>query len=139
MQHVRLIDRVEIRAARREPVDLSAFEGTWLNTNWQTQGIEKVVMSASDGGLEVHVFAAGPDGLLDWGPVTGATIYCSGITSNVGSAFSVTYDFGFLKTRLEGNINRGVLVLAAYNAFEEGDGRLSYFSREYFSRVRRVS
>jgi hypothetical protein len=136
VQYVRLMDRAETGRGKPGPLDWSAFEGTWLNTNWQTQGIAKVVLSFVSGGLQVRVFATGPGGLIDWGPVAGATVYCSGIESNIGSAFSVAYDFGFLKTRLEGNINRGVLVLAAYNAFDEQDGRLNYFSREYFSRVR---
>lgn len=135
MQYVRLMDRIE--AGRRPTTgDLSAFEGTWLNTNWETQGIAKVILSFIDGELEVHAYGSGPEGHIDWGPITGATVYCAGIASSTASAFSATYDFGYLKTRLEGNINRGVLVLAAYNAFQKGDERLNYFSREYFSRVR---
>lgn len=120
-------------------VDLSVFPGTWLNTNWETQGIAQLVLSIEDGELSVHVYGVGPDGLIDWGLVKGATVYCSKAAANLGTAFAVRYDLGFMDALLQGNLNRGVLVLATHNAFKDGSGRLSYFSREYFSRVRLVS
>ena len=59
-------------------------------------------------------------------------LYSTGVQSSDVMAFSATYDFGFLETRLEANLSLGLLVIANLNTFRDGSGRSNYFSREFF-------
>lgn len=133
MQFVRLCDRVDVDARERKPLDLSAFPGTWINANPETKGIARLVMSTSTGQLSLNVFAIGPDGLIEWGEPAELTVYTAGPTSPVGAGFTATYDFGFAETKLQGNINKGLIVLAQFHRFKDDSGRADYFTREYFA------
>lgn len=113
--------------------DRNVLHGVWLNTNLETHGIAKMVIEPEDRELRARTYGAGPNGLVDWGTARVTAVYGSGVDSDAANAFTLRYDFGFMETRLEGNVNRGVLVLAAYNTFKDGSGRLNYFSREYLS------
>ena len=50
------------------------------------------------------------------------------------TGLTADYDFGFMKTRLAGNINYGILVIQSYNEFCDDSGRPAYFTREFFSK-----
>src|SRR5204863_9677124 len=70
---------------------------------------------------------------IDWGE-TLATPYVDRIGSSVITGLTADYDFGFMKTRLAGNIKYGVLVIQSYNEFCDDSGRPAYFTREFFSK-----
>ena len=67
MQFAQLYDRVEPRAAATRRIDASGLLGTWVNSNPETSGIARMLLSESGGQLSLRVFAVGPEGLVDWG------------------------------------------------------------------------
>lgn len=133
MQFAQLCDRVESGAtATAGPIDLSAFPGTWVNSNPETNGIARLSMSEDGGRLSVRVYAIGPDGLIDWGTAD-AEVFMATPASSVGAGFTCRYDFGFAETRLMGMLMKGLLVLAQVHTFTDDSGRANYFVREYYA------
>jgi hypothetical protein len=120
-------------AAGPRPLDLSAFPGRWINANPATKAIAWLELAVEGGRLTVRVVAVTPDGTLDWGEVEADALYATGPASDAGLGFTAGYDFGFMRTDLEGNLNKGLMVLAVYNRFRDGSGRPAYFTREYFA------
>jgi hypothetical protein len=134
MQFAQIRDRVETDAATARPLDLSALPGIWVNSNPDTNGIARLVMSESNGNLSLQVYAIGPDGLIDWGTAD-VTVFASRPASRVAAGFTCLYDFGFAETQLQGMIMKGLLVLAQFHSFKDDSRRADYFVREYFALV----
>src|SRR5437016_6188183 len=111
MQFAQVYDRVEVDDRTGRPLDPSAFPGKWINSNPDTNGIARLVMTESDGKLLLQVLAIGPNGLIDWG-TTDLKIFAATPSSRIGVGFVGVYDFGFAETRLQGSIVKGLLVLA---------------------------
>ena len=132
MEFAQIFDRVEPDAITRGPLDVSGLPGVWINSNLQTNGIARMVMSEANGKLSLQVFAIGRDGLIDWG-VAEVKVYGSTPSSNVGAGFSCRFDFGFAESFLQGMIMKGLLVLAELRTFKDGSKRADYFVREYFA------
>lgn len=132
MQFAQICDRVEIDPATTGSIDFSALPGTWVNSNPDTNGIARVVMSESNGKVSAQVYAIGPDGLIDWGMVD-VTVLASRPSSRVAAGFTCVFDFGFAETSLQGMIMKGLLVLAQFQSFKDESGRMDYFVREYFA------
>lgn len=132
MEFAQICDRVEADPAAAGRIDLSPFTGTWVNSNPDTNGIARMVMSEAGGGLTLQVYAIGPDGLIDWG-TTAVNVFTSSPSSHVGAGFTCLYDFGFAETRLQGMILKGLIVLAQSHAFKDDSKRANYFVREYFA------
>jgi hypothetical protein len=132
MQFAQIRDQVEITAATAGPIDASPLMGTWVNSNPDTSGIVRMVMSGSEESLSLQTFAIGPDGLIDWGK-TNVTVVGSTASSRNGAGFVCVYDFGFAETRLQGMIMKGLLVLAQFHSFKDDSQRVGYFVREYYS------
>jgi hypothetical protein len=132
MQFAQIRDHVEITPETAGPIDASALIGTWVNTNPETTGIARMVMSGSGAGLTLQTFAIGPDGLIDWG-TTDVTVVGSTASSRAGAGFTGVYDFGFAETRLQGMIMKGLLVLAQFQHFKDDSQRVGYFVREYYA------
>lgn len=130
MRFGQICDHVNVDAAG--PIDMSALPGTWINSNPDTNGIARIVISASRGDLSLSTYAIGPEGLIDWGTVN-ADAFASTPSSRVAAGFTCVYDFGFVETRLQGMIMKGLLVLAQLHCFKDESGRADYFVREYFS------
>src|SRR5262245_10022186 len=130
MQFAQRSDRVADGAAG--PIDVQALPGTWRNSNPDSNGIARIVVSETGGDLSLQVFAIGQDGLIDWGPVS-ANVFTASPVSRVAAGFTCVYDFGFVETRLQGMIMKGLLVLAQLHRFKDQSGRADYFVREYFA------
>jgi hypothetical protein len=131
MQFAQIRDQVEIDPKTAGPIDSSGLIGTWINSNPDTTGIARMVMSEARG-LALQTFAVGPDGFIDWG-TTGVTVVGSSAASRAGAGFTCVYDFGFAETRLQGMIMKGLLVLAQFHCFKDDSGRVGYFVREYYA------
>jgi hypothetical protein len=131
MEFAQICDRIEIDAAP-EPVDLSAFPGTWVNSNSDTNGIARILMTESGGKLSLQTFAIGPEGLIDWGGAE-ALLFTTGPASRLGAGFAAQYDFDFKQVRLQGMIMKGLLVLAQFHLFKDDSQRADYFAREYYA------
>jgi hypothetical protein len=132
MQFAQIRDQVEIAAQMSGPLDASALIGTWVNSNPDTTGIARMVMSQAGEGLTLQTFAIGPDGLIDWG-TTDVTVVGPTASSRAGAGFTAVYDFGFAETRLQGMIMKGLLVLAQFQRFNDDSERVGYFVREYYA------
>ena len=132
MQFAQLFDHVETDALKSDPIDLSAFPGTWVNSNPDTKGIARMVMRESGGKLSLQVYAIGPDGLIDWGTAD-MEVFMASPSSRLGAGFTCVFDFGFAETRLQGSLAKGLLVLAQYHSFKDDSKRVDYFVREYFA------
>ena len=129
MQFAQIRDRVE---GDSSPIDLSPLEGAWVNSNPDSRGIARLVLSESNGRLRLQVLAIGPDGLIDWGSVD-ANAFTSGPSSRDCVGFTCRYDFGFAETELQAMILKGLIVLAEIHTFKDDSGRADYFVREYFA------
>lgn len=132
MRFAQLYDRVETDAASAAPVDVSALAGIWVNSNPDSNGIARMVMSEADGKLSLRVSAVGPKGPLDWGAAE-VNVFFSSPSSRVPAGFTCLYDFGFAETRLQAMLLKGLVVLAQLHTFKDGSGRVDYFVREYFA------
>lgn len=132
MEFAQVRDRVKIDPEEPESLDSSGLIGTWVNSNPETSGIARMIVSESGGSLSMRSFAIGPDGLIDWG-ATEVTIFASTASSRSGAGFSCLYDFGFAETLLQGMIMKGLLVLAQFHRFTDESNRMDYFVREYFA------
>jgi len=132
MEFAQICDRVEPDAMPFGPMDISALPGVWINSNPQTNGIARMVMSETAGRLSLQVYAIGPDGFIDWG-VAEVQAYGSTPTARAGAGFSCRFDFGFAESFLQGMIMKGLLVLAELRTFKDKSNRADYFVREYFA------
>jgi len=132
MQFAQIRDLVEITPETAGPIAADLLIGTWINSNPDTTGIARMVMSESGGKLTLQTFAVGPDDLIDWGN-TDVTVVASSAASRAGAGFTCVYDFGFAETRLQGMIMKGLLVLAQFQSFKDDSGRAGYFVREYYA------
>ncbi len=130
-QAVREADRLETAEPPRR-IDLAPLAGTWINTNPASRGIVRVEVTPRDGGLAVRAWGAASPAPQDWGEVRAESLYADGIASGKGHGFIAAYDFGFLTSRLQANLSQGLLIVAAFNVFQDGSGRANYFSREFF-------
>ena len=132
MQFAMIRDCVEADAASPALIDISSLPGVWVNSNPDSNGIARLVMSESGGKLAIHVYAIGPDGLIDWG-TTNVTIFATGPLSRVAAGFTCSYDFGFVETKLQAMILKGLIVLAELHSFKDDSKRADFFVREYFA------
>jgi len=132
MQFAQLCDRVETDPATPGPLDISALPGTWVNSNPDTNGIARLVVTESNGSVSIQAQAIGPNGLIDWG-ATDLSVFASTPTSRAATGFTCLFDFGFAETELQGVIMKGLLVLAQFHRFKDDSQRVDYFLREYFA------
>ena len=132
MEFAQLCDRVETEGGA---LDASALTGTYINSNPQTNGIARMVVSEGAGGLRLRVYAVGPDEEIDWGE-TELAVFSSGPASRAAAGFTCRYDFGFAETRLQAMVMKGLLVLSQFHHFKDDSGRADYFVREYYALTR---
>jgi len=132
MQFVQIRDRAESGAEESISIDASTLTGTWVNSNPDTTGIARMVITESDESLSLRVLAIGPESLIDWGSVE-IDLFASTPLSRVATGFTCLYDFGFVETRLQAMILKGLIVLAQIHRFKDDSERADYFVREYFA------
>jgi len=130
MQFAQICDRISVEDSG--PIDTSAFPGIWINSNPDTNGIARIVISQTGGSLSLQTYAVGPDRPIDWGTVP-VKVFASSPSSHAWAGFTCAYDFGFVETQLQGMIMKGLLVLAQLHRFKDASGRTDYFVREYFA------
>jgi len=131
MEFAQLCDRVETDGAAAR-LDTSALPGTYTNSNPQTNGLARLVITDADGRLTLRVYAVGPEEQIDWGE-TPLAVFASGPAARAAAGFTCRYDFGFAETRLQAMIMKGLLVLSQFHHFKDDSGRADYFVREYYA------
>jgi len=133
MEFAQIRDRVDVRP-KAGAMNTSDLIGTWINSNPNTSGIARIVISSSGGNLSLRAYAVSPEGPIDWGSVN-INAFASTPTSDVAAGFTCLYDLGFAEARLQAMIMKGLLVLAQLQKFKDDSGRVDYFVREYFAIV----
>jgi hypothetical protein len=109
-------------------VDIRPLLGIWVNSNRDTNWINRFILSEKDGAFTLRVFGAA--GLGDCGEVE-ITTY----TDNIGEmAFHAVYDLGIVDSLLAANTNKGLIVIAAFHRFKDGSGRSNFLCREFYFR-----
>jgi hypothetical protein len=132
MQFAQIRDRVIANPEPVGPGDLSTLAGVWVNSNPETTGVARMVITQSGSQLSLQVYAIGPEGLIDWGSVD-VNVFTATPASQVAAGFTCLYDFGFVETRLQAMILKGLIVLAQIHRFKDVSNRVDYFVREYFA------
>jgi hypothetical protein len=136
MQFAQIRDRVDAEPESGGTGDLSTLAGVWINSNPETTGVARMVITQSGSQLSLRVYAIGPEGLpeglIDWGSVD-INVFTATPSSHVAAGFTCLYDFGFVETRLQAMILKGLIVLAQIHRFKDGGNRADYFVREYFA------
>ena len=112
-------------------LDLSSLIGLWKNTNTETRGISRIVISEEGKELRVRVFGACAAGPIDWGERR-ATTYAYGVAGDIVAGFELPYGFGPQEMLVTAIHNRGVLVIHTYHRFNDGSGRSNFISKEFF-------
>ena len=130
IEFAQLSDHIEVDPIKH--IDPKALLGHWINSNPDTTSVARINITEANGKLQLQVFAAGPDGLIDWGTAS-AEVFASGPSSSNGAGFMCTYDFGFAEARFQAMIMKGLLVLAQFHIFKDDSNRASYFLREYYA------
>lgn len=119
-----------VAATEAVRLDVSALTGAWHNTNTASRGIVRFTIAASADGVHVQSF-----GLSPW-PSVPAAVFGDRLDTREAMAFSAVVDLGYYDVHVQANIKGGVLVVATFNRFKDGSGRSSYFTREFYYRVR---
>jgi hypothetical protein len=132
MQFAQIRDRVITEPESVGTDDLSTLAGVWVNSNPGTTGVARMVITQSGSKLSLRVYAIAPEDLIDWGPVD-VDIFTASPSSHVVAGFTCLYDFGFVETRLQAMILKGLIVLAQIHRFKDSSNRVDYFVREYFA------
>jgi hypothetical protein len=112
-------------------LDLSAFKGTWLNTNQGPKDIEKIVLNLNGSKLHVHIFGSLHPGPRDWGEEVAESIYADPADPKKGMAFLARFELPSMGVDVGVNLNQGLLVMAMFNTFV-AQGSSNYFAREFF-------
>jgi hypothetical protein len=126
-------DEVTVQPPRRN-LDPTCLAGRWVNTNTHGRGIRELAIEIDRGRvkLEVFAFATTATALCACGTTEAGLVCGSDVHSQIGSAFTASYDFGAFQMELQGNLNLGLLVVANFNRV--GAGCYDYFSREFYRR-----
>jgi hypothetical protein len=134
VRFVRADEQVESAGPGPFEIDPSPLMGCWINTNTDTPGIAKVIISPWDPDVSISVFSASGPTPREWGDANVEVLYSTGVHSLAATAFVARYDFDFMDIRLEANLSLGLLVIATFNTFKDDSGRSNYFAREFFYR-----
>jgi hypothetical protein len=111
------------------------FVGTWVNTNSNTRGITRVVVtSAGSNALNVQVFGKCSPTDCDWGKTTLLT-YGNDVQDTNHRFATASYDKGFSKTIVTFSLQRNKQIsLQNFTQFTDKSGRQNYASQEVLKR-----
>ncbi|MBR0774228.1 hypothetical protein JQ625_05230 [Bradyrhizobium diazoefficiens] len=116
------------------PFEGSEMFGDWWNTNPDSHAITRLHIEGNGhNGATVRLWGAQRPEPVEWGS-TQADLFALGSGSRLAKAFSARFRASDRDITLQANIKQGVLVVATFNQFDAGDGRSSYFHREFYYR-----
>ena len=116
-------------------LNFQSLQGTWQNTNTNSQGIVKVILAVKNDQLTIQVFGAEQPTLQDWGIVAVDDVYSSSISSQQAISYTAQYQFDFKDVELQVNLSKGLMIISAHHVFHDGSGRANYFCREFFQKI----
>jgi hypothetical protein len=124
---------------------LAEFAGYWVNTNSNTRGITKVVITISGTNVMVHAWSQCDPTACDWGKVQGFA-YGPNVSSNLQStaqSISVIYKdnvretlmiMRYVRYPLGLNLWWNRLRVETYTRFTDASGRTNYEEVETFNK-----
>lgn len=115
-------------------VNLSNLVGNWVNVDAATRGIVRIVLTDRHGTIGVHVYGACHPTPCDWKEVQGLA-YAASVAGGAAVAFTASYDFGFKKTIITGDLEGRNLVVEDFDTFTDGSGRAAYFGKATFKKA----
>lgn len=113
---------------------VEALVGTWINTNKASRGITRLAMSGGPDDLNLRVYGAAEPEEIDWGEAKVESLFTADPDGSSAVSFTAAYDFEFLRTELQANLARGLLIVTTLNTFRDNSGRSDYFAREFYYR-----
>ncbi|MBE9069034.1 hypothetical protein IQ260_20525 [Leptolyngbya cf. ectocarpi LEGE 11479] len=125
----------DLTLGERPSLSLEALIGTWHNTNTDSQGIVKVILTTDNGQLTVQAFGAGQSTLHDWQTVVVDDVYASSLSSQAAISYTARYQFDFKQVELQVNQSKGLMIIASHHVFLDGSNRSNYFCREFFQKA----
>jgi hypothetical protein len=134
MDFLRLQDRIAPDGLS-EDLDASTLLGTWVSTQSDSPGIDKLVISRDGPGeLKLEALSAGDQEPRPWEAVRLQALYGDAPDATEVWAFIAECDWGFAKVSLQGNLTQGLLVLAIFTTFTDDSGRSDFLAREFYYR-----
>ena len=115
----------------RTVLDLSPFTGEWINTNEGPREIDRVFVRVNQGRMYLRVCGNLHPGGADWGEVEVVDVYADPANMSHGVSFVAHYQLEPVRVEVGVNLNQGLLVMAMFNSWNNGDGS-NYFAREFF-------
>lgn len=123
-----------VSAAIAAPQD---FVGTWVNTNSNTSGITRLVVTRQGSNLRIQTFGKCHPTDCDWGTV-GLVTYGKNVQDADHTAATALYKPGFANTLLTlelAGAGRNQINLQSFTQFTDNSGRQNYFDRDTFKRA----
>ncbi|HLO88557.1 MAG TPA: hypothetical protein VK203_26605 [Nostocaceae cyanobacterium] len=123
---------VVISPAMAAPAD---FVGTWVNTNPNTGGITRVVITSAGGNkLNIEAFGKCQPSDCKWGK-TNLVTYGNSVQDANHRYGTATYNPGFAETLLTLDLrNKNALTVQNFTRFTDNSGRQNYSLIENFKR-----
>lgn len=117
-----------VTAQHDTEVDLAPLAGTWWNSHRDTEWWEKVDLAPLGDRTTIRVFGRGER--RDAGTTT-----VRGYRDTLDElAFEGTLEAGPVRTVIAANMNKDLMVIAAFHRFAPGDGRRPCLIREFYYR-----
>lgn len=115
------------------PTAVAGLLGTWHNTDPNSNGIVRVVVSQVNGGLRFTSYGA-----CSPTPCVHSTVvaypHSAGVSSNTAIGFTAYRNSGFKYARYSAMRVGAHLRLDSFDTFAAGDSRRDYASTQYFYR-----
>jgi hypothetical protein len=108
--------------------------GTWVNTDSNTRGITKIVITESGSQYEVHAFGKCHPNDCDWGK-TLMTTYGDDVSDPTHKVGMAEFNPGFAKTMLSIQQSGNRITLDGFTNFTDGSGRQNYHNRYNFRKL----
>jgi hypothetical protein len=111
------------------------FIGTWVNTDYNSSGITKLVISQSGRNLNIQVFGQCQPTDCDWG-TTELVTYGDNVQDRNHLFATASYDKNFAETLLTIKLTQGgnKINLESFTEFTDNSNRQNYFSQAQFQR-----
>jgi hypothetical protein len=115
-------------SAQSADVDLAPLAGTWWNSERKSRWWDKVVIAPQGDRTTIRIF--GRSEPRDWGMTT-----LFGYRDTLGElAFEGAIEAGPVRTLMAANMNKNLMIIAAFHRFAPDDGRSNCLVREFYYR-----
>ncbi len=115
---------------------INDFTGTWANTDSNTQGTTRIIVTRVTNAVTVQVFGRCTPSDCDWGTVN-AEVYGPGVSDNAfanAEAITAVFKPGYAETIVVLIKEGGQLKAKFLTRFTDGSGRANYVRTETFAK-----